>query len=107
MKPGLTILDTNAVLRFLLNDIEEQAVAVKEKITLTVCLIPTEIIAEVVYVLGGVYGIDRKTIADRIEELIAIEDGIVENSRIVSFAVGLFAENTKLDSKRRGSYPAL
>jgi predicted nucleic-acid-binding protein len=97
MQPGLTILDANAVLRFLLNDIEEQAAAVKEKITLTVCLIPTEIIAEVVYVLGGVYGIDRKTIADKIEGLIAIENGIVEKSRIVSFAVRLFAENTKLD----------
>jgi predicted nucleic-acid-binding protein len=94
---AVTILDANAVLRLLLNDIEEQAAAVKEKITLTVCRIPVEVIAEVVYVLGGVYGVNKKTIADKIDELITIKDGIVEKSSIVSFAVRLFAENTKLD----------
>ena len=48
MKAGLTILDANAVLRFLLSDIEEQSIAVKEKIISTVCSIPTEVIAETV-----------------------------------------------------------
>ncbi|MDR1147492.1 MAG: hypothetical protein LBK66_02560 [Spirochaetaceae bacterium] len=31
--------------------------------------LPVEIIAEVVYVLGGVYGVNKKTIADKIDEL--------------------------------------
>jgi predicted nucleic-acid-binding protein len=97
MDGDLTILDANAVLRFLIGDIEEQALATKKKIVLTVCLIPTEVIAEVVYVLNGVYGISRKEIAERIDELIAIKYGIVENSSIVSVAGRLFAENTKLD----------
>jgi predicted nucleic-acid-binding protein len=97
MDGDLTILDANAVLRFLISDIEEQALATKEKIVLTVCLIPTEVIAEVVYVLNGVYGINRKEIAEKIDELIVIKDGIVENSSIISFAGRLFAENTKLD----------
>ena len=43
------------------------------------------------------YGIDRKSIADKIEELITVKAGLVENGPIVSFAVRLFAENTKLD----------
>lgn len=97
MKAGLTILDANAVLRFLLSDIEEQSIAVKEKIISTVCSIPTEVIAETVYVLGGVYGIGRASIADKIEGLITVKAGLVENGPIVSFAVRLFAENAKLD----------
>jgi predicted nucleic-acid-binding protein len=97
MRAGLTILDANAVLRFLLRDIEEQALAAKEKIALTECRIPTEIIVEVVYVLGGVYTIDRKAIADKIDGLIAIKADLVENSPVVSFAGRLFAENMKLD----------
>jgi predicted nucleic-acid-binding protein len=97
MNPELTILDANAVLRFLLGDIEEQALAVKKKIALTECRIPTEVIAEVVYVLGGVYDIGKKAIADKIDELIAIQDGLVEDSPVAAFAGRLFAENTKLD----------
>jgi predicted nucleic-acid-binding protein len=50
-----------------------------------------------VYVLGGVYNIDRKEIADKIEDLITVKADLVENSPIVSFAGRLFAENTKLD----------
>jgi predicted nucleic-acid-binding protein len=97
MTPDLTILDTNAVLRFLLRDIEEQALVAKERIALTECRIPAEVIAEVVYVLSGVYGIDRTAIADKIEELIAVKDGLVEKSSVVSFAGRLYAENVKLD----------
>jgi predicted nucleic-acid-binding protein len=97
MTPGLTILDANAVLRFLLRDIEEQALAAKEKIALMECRIPAEVIAEVVYVLGGVYGIGRAAIADKIEELIAVKDGLVEKSPVVSFASRLYAETIKLD----------
>jgi predicted nucleic-acid-binding protein len=97
MNLELTILDANAVLRFLLGDIEEQALAVKEKLALTECRIPMEVIAEVVYVLGGVYSIERKAIADKIDELAAIQDGLIENSPIAVFAGRLFAENTKLD----------
>jgi predicted nucleic-acid-binding protein len=80
-----------------LKDIEEQSRAVKEKIDLAVCLIPTEVVAEVVYVLGGLYGISRNIIADKIDELIAIKDGLIENSTIVSFGGQLFAANAKLD----------
>jgi predicted nucleic-acid-binding protein len=97
MDPRLTILDANAVLRFLLGDNEEQALATRKKIVSTICRIPVEVIAEVVYVLGGVYTIDRKAIAEKIESLVAIKVDLVENSSVVSFASRLFAENMKLD----------
>ena len=57
------ILDANAILRYLLNDIEEQAECVEEAIRSGAGTIP-EVIAEVVYVLMGVYQCGRKEIAD-------------------------------------------
>ena len=53
------ILDANAILRYLLNDIEEQAECVEEAIRSGAGTIP-----EVVYVLTGVYQCGRKEIAD-------------------------------------------
>ena len=53
------ILDANAILRYLLNDIEEQAECVEEAIRSGAGTIP-----KVVYVLTGVYQCGRKEIAD-------------------------------------------
>jgi predicted nucleic-acid-binding protein len=86
-----TLLDTNAVLRFLLKDIEEQAIAVKAKIASGSCMIPIEVIPEIVYVLSGPYGLPRTTIAEKIEALCALSDELVEKRHIVSYAVQLFA----------------
>jgi predicted nucleic-acid-binding protein len=91
------LLDTNAVLRFLLNDIEEQALAAKAKIASGACMIPVEVIPEIVYVLSGPYGLPRTTIADKIEELCVLSDDLVEKRHVVSYAVQLFAANNKLD----------
>ena len=54
------ILDANAILRYMLNDIPEQA-DITEKMLLTrdVVILP-EVIAEVVYVLLKYYGYSRK-----------------------------------------------
>jgi predicted nucleic acid-binding protein len=49
MVPNITILDTNAVLRFVMNDIAEQNQAVVAVINTHTCIIPVEIIAEMVY----------------------------------------------------------
>ena len=93
----MTVLDANAVLRFLLRDIEEQARATKEIIVSADCVITVEVIAEVVYVLSGFYKLGRVKIANKILELVAIKNGLVEKHTIVSYAVSLFATNTKLD----------
>jgi predicted nucleic acid-binding protein len=96
MAQNLTLFDTNAILRFLLNDIEAQALAAKAKIASGGCMIPVEVIPEIVYVLSGPYGLPRTTIADKIEELCALSDDLVEKRHIVSYAVQLFAANNKL-----------
>ena len=56
------LLDANAILRYILDDVQEQSDKVEEVINDGAFTIP-EVIAEVVYVLNGVYSVDRKKIS--------------------------------------------
>ncbi len=56
-------LDANAILRYLLGDIPAQYEQVKEIISYRQCITSLEVIAEVVYVLTGIYSVNRKECA--------------------------------------------
>ena len=58
----MPILDANVILRYLLNDLTDQAEAAKSAV-LAGASTTVEVLAEVVYVLNGVYKADRITIA--------------------------------------------
>ena len=58
----MVMLDANMVLRYLLNDNEKMADEAARIIEESLVLVTIEIIAEVVYVLRGVYSIDRNVI---------------------------------------------
>ena len=47
------ILDANAVLRYLLKDVEEQFLTVKSLIQTDKCIVSLEVLSEVCYVLEG------------------------------------------------------
>jgi predicted nucleic-acid-binding protein len=96
MTPNITILDTNAVLRFVMNDITEQSQAVVAVINTHICIIPVEIIAEMVYVLEKFYHFTHDEITLLIEYIIAYKDGLVEYCDVVSYGANLFS-TTKLD----------
>ena len=64
-----TILDANAALRYLLADVEEQYLSVKKIIEYNLCTVPLEVMAEVVYVLEGVYQVPRPETASSLKEL--------------------------------------
>ncbi len=49
------LLDANAILRFLLQDIEEQFQKVKSVVRTERCYVTLEVMAEVCYVLEGLY----------------------------------------------------
>ena len=63
------ILDANAILRYLLNDIEDQAKIVEETINKDAYTI-SEVICEVVYVLEGVYNLNKNEISDVLTDFI-------------------------------------
>lgn len=89
----MPILDANAILRYLLNDISSQhdtaANAIKQGAYTT-----TEIIAEVVYVLRGVYNISREDTSWFIHCLLL--DINVENKKVLQYALGVYNQ-TRLD----------
>lgn len=87
------LVDTNVVLRYLLNDNEEQARIAKELIEGGAFLLPT-VLMETSHVLRTFYEIDRQNIATQL--LIVLDCVEMERKNVMIRAVEIFAE-TKLD----------
>ncbi|MEY8518888.1 PIN domain-containing protein [Lachnospiraceae bacterium 29-84] len=58
----MEMLDTNMILRYLLNDNKEMADEAEIIIKKGSAQVPIEVVVEVVYVLKGVYSIEREKI---------------------------------------------
>jgi len=84
-----SLIDANVILRYLLNDIPEQAHIAKQTIIEGAYSLP-EVIAEVVYVLKGVYKVDRAEIAEALNSI--LQEITVENSEMVIEALQIFAD---------------
>jgi len=92
----MKILDTNAVLRFLLGDNIEQKNVVISELECNNCLITIEVIAETVYVLNKVYSAKRNEIKKYIEQIAYIDENIISKRAIVFYALDIFSK-TSLD----------
>ncbi len=89
----LTLLDANAVLRHLLDDIPEQADRTAQAVEAGAEVTP-EVIAECVYVLKGVYDLSKAELA---QALVAfLHEVACERKPIIIDALESFA-NTNLD----------
>lgn len=88
-----TIIDANVILRYLLDDHQEMADQAEQIIRQGAETLP-EIVAEVVYVLGGVYKMGRKEIKECILAILSIVD--VEHYGVMVEALNLF-EKENLD----------
>lgn len=86
----MQILDTNMVLRYLLNDNREMADEAERVIKEGSVLLTIEVIAEVVYVLKGVYSIERGQIASCLLEFLS-EVNILEE-QVVRLGLEIYAE---------------
>ena len=87
------LVDTNVVLRYLLNDNEKQAQIAKELIEGGAFLLP-EVLMETSHVLRTFYEVDRQKISAQL--LIVLDLVDMERKNIMIRAVEIFAE-TKLD----------
>ena len=67
----MVVLDANVILRYLLNDNEAMAREAESIIKTEVTMVPIEVIAEVVYVLKGVYSVDGNKIRDALMEFLS------------------------------------
>ena len=64
----MVLVDANVILRYLLNDVPEQARVAREAIE-SGAGTTIEVVAEVVYVLQGVYGVPRERVAQTLSAL--------------------------------------
>ena len=89
----LTLIDANVILRYLLDDNEEMAERSKSVIEAGAQSTP-DVLAEVVYVLKGVYKIPRKAVSETLQ--VFVEEIYVEESAEVHLALELYG-STNLD----------
>lgn len=86
----MKIVDANIVLRYLLNDHDE----LSNKATMIIegnnVLLPNEVIAEIVYVLQKVYGIQNDKISETLLGLLKYENIIVNDIEVLEEAFLLF-----------------
>lgn len=68
----MLILDANIILRFLLNDNAEMALEAKRLVTSGNAYVTIEVVAEVVYVLGGLYGLDRDRVSNALMRFLTL-----------------------------------
>ena len=89
------LLDANAIIRFLLDDIHAQHLEVKRIIKSRNCCLVLPVVQEATYVLNEYYGIPRdliKKIFERFKEAMIIED-----EDVYSKAFEYYVESPKLD----------
>lgn len=89
----MKLLDTNAILRYLLGDIKEQQLKAKEVIDVGAFTTP-EVLAEVVYVLTGYYEETRETVCECLTDF--FDDVYIDHKETITEALNLY-HDTSLD----------
>lgn len=83
-----TLLDANAVLRYLLEDVPDQADTTAEAIG-SGAEVTVEVLAECVYVLSGVYNVSRSGIVEALG--ILLDEVTCRRKRVAAVALGLYS----------------
>lgn len=95
MQGNRYLLDANAILRFLLQDNEEQFQYVRDVIKAENCYVTLEVLAEVCYVLEGLYQVSREDIVVNFRRL--NKDVVIFNADVLLRALEIFNKAPKLD----------
>jgi predicted nucleic-acid-binding protein len=85
-------IDANIILRILLKDNKEMFEKARQIIKESYVFVSNEIIAEVVYVLLGVYKSSRFDICNSLIKFINVENIEVENKAVIEHALKIFLE---------------
>lgn len=83
-------LDTNIILRYLLQDCEQFITQSKEYMENSKTYIRNEVLAEVVYVLNKTYQVPKSEIANILKELLSMETIEVDSKEVISLALEIF-----------------
>jgi len=86
----LVRIDTNYIIRYLINDDEEMASQAEAVLLQRDVFIGNEILAEVVYVLSGVYKISKKDICEQLSKLLLASNIFTSDKTILINALSIF-----------------
>ena len=86
--------DANVLVRFIMKDNLEQAFAARTSVLSGALFVPTEVFAEVVYVLTKVYKIGRGIVSETLSALLPLVS--TDNEAVMRTAFSYYAE-TRLD----------
>jgi predicted nucleic-acid-binding protein len=87
------VLDTNAVIHFIMAYDMSKFQIIAKTLSNNQCFVPTEVIAEAVYILDGKFKIDHQTIAVKIKDFITIQDNLVSEVSAITFGLNLYASS--------------
>ena len=85
------VLDSNAVIHFILAYDMTKFKIVAQALTDTQCYVPIEVIAETVYVLNGKFQLDRQTVTAKLRDFIVIQDNLVSEINAIAFGLSIYA----------------
>lgn len=91
----MTSLDTNVVLRFLLDDVPGQTKKVEKVISQKTVYVTDVVVVEIIYVLEQVYKIDRKEITKLILAFLNFSN-VVYNEYFLQNAIHFYANHPAL-----------
>ena len=87
----MVMLDTNMILRYLLDDNAEMASVAEQIIQKGNVCVSIEIMAEVVYVLKGVYGVERQKIGEKLIDF--LNEVSMEEPEVLKLGIKTYAEH--------------
>ncbi len=88
----MIIVDTNIILRYLLNDNEKLNKVATNIMENNDIFIPTEVIVETSYVLKKVYHVEKEKIYEVVKELLNFENIHFQNSDTIKLAFKVYSE---------------
>ncbi|HEY4964463.1 MAG TPA: PIN domain-containing protein [Candidatus Saccharimonadales bacterium] len=88
-------LDTNVVLRYLLNDIPEQSAKSKAVITGSTSYITDVVAVEIVFVLERVIGMNRSDIVKLVKSFLSLPN-LIYNDYFLDQSIDLYGANSSL-----------
>ena len=92
----MILLDANYILRFLLKDNLEMYEISKECIINNSCIIPSEVLAEVVFVLLKVYKVEKQNITKSLTDILKYDSIVMNDKNTIMESLNIF-ENKNLD----------
>ncbi len=93
----MILLDTNYILRYLLRDNEEMFRTSKKVIGNQHCCVLESVLAEVVYVLSGVYKIPKPLISKTLSQFISLDNISMNETKSIFTTALEFYQSKNLD----------